>query len=165
MCAFFVRAPKFPASLRFHRVLWSELPLISGFVGFVFDFVGFGDLNTMDTFVRHSRVSVWQRKKINTAVWNTLKTTTIVDESLAESFLREHNKGTFEEENFFTPPCSPTDRSSVLQKQKLLDDFLKENAARSTRSIFLLEMPIRAQWMLELYARIMEQLVSLDMLP
>jgi hypothetical protein len=67
----------------------------------------------MDTFVRPSNVSLREWKKINTVVWNTLKTTTIVDESLAKSFLREHNEGISEEEILFTPPCSPTDRSPM----------------------------------------------------
>jgi hypothetical protein len=125
----------------------SRLPQV--FIGFVFGFLGFGELNTMDTFVRPSRVSLRQWKKISTAMWITLKTTTIVDESLAESFLREHNEGTSEEEIFFTPPCSSADTSPMLQKQKLLDEFLIENAARSTISVPRIETPIRAQRMLD----------------
>ena len=70
---------------------------------------------------------------------------TIVDKSLAESYLKEHNEGNAEEDTFFTPPCSPTGESLVSKKKKLLEEFLKENAARSIASIPCQEMPIRAR--------------------
>jgi hypothetical protein len=85
----------------------------------------------------------------------------IVDEGLVEDFLQGYSTADNEEDEFFTPPSSPSEILGVNDRSKLLQEFLAENSVRSTVRVPHLEIPIRAKRMLELYHEIVQQFESL----
>jgi hypothetical protein len=117
------------------------------------------DLQTLDGPRRPAHVALREWNRINTAVWKTLKCTTIVDDSLAEDFQKDRRSNHGEEEFFFTPPTSSSALCNNSGHSKRLEEFLEENAARSTVSVPRLETPIRAQKMLDMHTAIVQQLL------
>jgi hypothetical protein len=102
------------------------------------------DFQTLDGSRRPTYVGLREWNRINTTVWKTLKCTTIVGKSLAEDFQEDRRSNPGEEEFFFTSSTSPSALCNKSSDSKTLEEFLQENAARSTVSMPRLETPIRA---------------------
>jgi hypothetical protein len=79
----------------------------------------------------------WDVDRVSNAVWMTLKFTTILEEAEDED----------SEEEFYTPPSSPLERTAWHADQSRVIHFKGE----------CLHTPARAAWLLDLHERICEQ--------